>query len=268
MQASIGVVIIAKNPKSSSVARLANDIRKYISQDIHILPAVTPDSEFWQNGEFGLVNSFQLSRVEQAISVSHHEARRFSLLQNWAWSLILEEDAVLFEDPHLLRKTIDFFCSSRFESRPTALHLFPEQNGVLLKFRNLEFYRVAWLPDYAVGYILSQAAIKLSVAQFDKSKLQVADWPTFMRKLEWWAPASSLIIHPIVSEEVSATQKVRMLNQSKMRLVNKISDPGYWVGFILQISNKVCRHYGNHPILSESLRSVALSLPLKRRKKH
>jgi hypothetical protein len=202
-----------------------------------------------------------ISPIEEAISHSHNQARILAKRHGWRWALILEEDAIVLGTRDSLNLMIQEIENSQTNSHPNAIHLFPEQHGLLGHSKANNLCKIYWVPDYAVGYLLNSEALQRSIELFTSQKTQVADWPDFMRSLEWWAPNRSWVLHPLVSEEISATQKSRKHVQLSVSLPSKLVSRGYWIGIILPFFSKVFDVYGTHEIPDENLRSVLVTYP-------
>lgn len=258
----MGVVIIALDTLSLKVSQLVLELRTRGLDDVHVMSAVTPQGL----GNFesvtpasGFVDT--ISPIERAISHSHNQARLLARQQGWDWALILEEDAMVTGTKDSLDLMIQEFDHLQLNFYPVAIHLFPEQHGLLGHINKGTLYKVYWVPDYAVGYLLNSAALRESTESFATHTIQVADWPDLMRSLKWWAPKRSWALHPMVSEEISATQRTRKIAQRSIPLVRKILSRGYWIGFLLPFFAKLFKQYGNHEIPATNLRSVIISSP-------
>jgi hypothetical protein len=258
----IGVVIIALDSLSPRVSRLVSELRARGLEEILILPAVTPrEVANFQSNSVGGGLIVNISPIEEAISHSHNQARILAKRHGWRWALILEEDAIVLGTRDSLNLMIQEIENSQTNSHPNAIHLFPEQHGLLGHSKANNLCKIYWVPDYAVGYLLNSEALQRSIELFTSQKTQVADWPDFMRSLEWWAPNRSWVLHPLVSEEISATQKSRKHVQLSVSLPSKLVSRGYWIGIILPFFSKVFDVYGTHEIPDENLRSVLVTYP-------
>jgi S-adenosylmethionine/arginine decarboxylase-like enzyme len=262
VDSKIGVVIIALDSLSPRISLLVSELRTRGLDDVHVLPAVTPRevANFQSNSADGSLIA-NISPIEQAISHSHHQARIFAKQNGWGWALILEEDAVVIGTPDSLNLMIQEIENLQTNSSHIAIHLFPEQHGLLGHSTANNLCKIYWVPDYAVGYLLNSEALQKSTELFSTQKTQVADWPDFMRSLEWWAPNRSWVCHPLVSEEISATQKSRKSIQLSISLVRKMVSRGYWIGFVLPFFSKIFHVYGANEIPDENLRSVLVTNP-------
>jgi hypothetical protein len=262
MSHKLGAVIIALDTLSPSNSDLISDLRTRGISEVLVMSAVTPQ-EVGKFPPFPIDHDFRndISLVEQAISHSHNQARILARQQDWNWGLILEEDAIVAGTKDSLNLVIKEVESIGLDSVPLAIHLFPEQHGILRMKKSESLYRIHWVPDYAVGYLLNSSALRRSTELFSSQKLQVADWPNFMRKIKWFAPSQSWVLHPLVTEEISATQKSRKNIQVRISQIRKLVLPGYWIGFVLPILGKVFRLYGAHDIPDENLRSVLIAGP-------
>ena len=266
MSTKIGVVIIALDSLSPRVSLLVSELRTRGLEDVLVLPAVTPrEVANLQTDSVDGSLIAKVSPIEQAISHSHNQARILAKQRGWGWALILEEDAVVIGNRDSLNLMIQEVENLQTNSRPIAIHLFPEQHGLLGNSTANNLCKIYWVPDYAVGYLLNCEALQKSIELFSTQKIQVADWPDFMRSLEWWAPNRSWVCHPLVSEEISATQKSRKNVQLSVSLARKLVSRGYWIGFVLPFLSRFFHVYGTYEIPDENLRSVLVTNPRLRR---
>jgi len=140
-----------------------------------------------------------ISCYEFAASVSHQAARNLSLTYDPEWILILEDDAVTscnFDSE--IFKLLDEF--SLFDQDPIAIHLFPEQYGILKRFKD-DSYSVKMIPDYAVGYLMNKCAVDYAANYSNEVHNYLADWPRYFNSIPWYASRASLVSHPSPSEE-------------------------------------------------------------------
>jgi hypothetical protein len=116
----------------------------------------------------------ELSRVEVAISLSHHLARKQALISESNWCVFLEEDANLRESFSKLKKLTETLDEiNRYKGLALGIHLFPEQYGILCQKGEDPYLTVIKMPDYAVGYALNRLAIKTAVDNFDQNRIEV-----------------------------------------------------------------------------------------------
>ena len=251
---SIGAIVIALK-ESRSALRLKDLLNHMIYTEI--LEAKTP--EFLNKAK---PKKKSLSNIEMSISYSHHLARERGLNLKKDWILILEEDAIIeFKKQELL--SFLQIIENTFASKilPIGIHLFPEQFGILVGNRRNNFLRIKCLPDYAVGYILNQAAIKTSVKSFHRGKIEVADWPIFMRsKITWVCPDRSFVKHPDLNDANtrSATKLIRLSNSNRhktTRYFNRKMIPL----IVIKIGHLLNLSFGANPIESEKIRSVKIT---------
>jgi hypothetical protein len=199
--------------------------------------------------------------VEMAIAVSHHKARLRAERLGIEWTLILEEDAIInFEIAELL-KLIEEISNKFDKDSPLGIHLFPEQFGILTKHPNRNFLKVHYLPDYAVGYCLNLSAVKKSIQDFDFREVEIADWPTRIRKdIFWHAPITSLVLHPdiLLSTTKSSTIKYRKERENYL-FYKKLFRYRIFPLILIKIGHIFKLKFGRNPIESEKIRSIKLN---------
>lgn len=227
--------------------------------DITFIQAVTPNDIC----NFGEVHKHkgwprELTCIEVAISYSHIRARETALSHNVDIAIILEEDAQLgVEFLQILKNSL---IPKLVSSEPIGIHLFPEQFGILRKQKSEELYKILKIPDFAVGYVLNSYALRVLSGEIEIQKKQIADWPKLARRIFWYAPKISLVIHPnnYKGPTVSLAEKSRQnrrLNQHPLsKLRNQVN-----LGFLFYLFFKnIGRPYGKNPISSEKLRSYII----------
>jgi len=138
-----------------------------------------------------------LTCVERAASVSHQIARNIASSFDTNWVLILEDDAIIFEDFfNSLEELISLSLDKYHE--PLGYHLFPEQFGIL-KRKSANLAKILLMPDYAVAYVLNQPALRFAANNSHSCSRELADWPSYMKKISWFAPLQSCVAHPVLS---------------------------------------------------------------------
>jgi GR25 family glycosyltransferase involved in LPS biosynthesis len=251
---SIGAIVIALK-ESQSGLRLKDLLNHMIYAEI--LEAMTP--EFLKKAK---PKKKSLSKIEISISYSHHLARERGLILKKDWILILEEDAIIeFKKEELL--SFIQIVEKNFTSKkiPIGIHLFPEQFGILVGNRKNNLLRIKYLPDYAVGYILNQAAIKTSVESFRKEKIEVADWPISMRsEITWVCPDRSFVKHPDLNDTNtrSSTKLIRLRNSNRHRITRYLNRKTIPL-IIIKIGHLLNLNFGINPIESEKIRSIKIT---------
>jgi hypothetical protein len=252
--ASIGAIVIALEG-SRSGAVLQNVLSKMMNTEI--LTAKTPDSI-----KGFIPKKIELSDLEVAISYSHHLARLLSASMTNEWTIILEEDAIIQFDARtlvsLIEKVENTLC---LQKKPAGIHLFPEQFGIVTGKKNESLLQVIYLPDFAVGYILNRAAVETSINSFDTSKIEIADWPRYMRsQITWFCPDKSLVRHPDLSDlnTRSSTRLIRIERSGRFN-VRKLASYKLLPYLLIRAGNFFRLQYGSSPIESNKIRSIRLN---------
>jgi GR25 family glycosyltransferase involved in LPS biosynthesis len=255
----IGVFVISMNGSNSN-STLQNLIDHQLNlDDITFIQAVTPNDIC----NFGEVHKHkgwprELTCVEVAISHSHVRARETASSHNVDIAIILEEDAQLGVD--FLQTLKNSLIPKLAAKKPIGIHLFPEQFGILRKQKSEELYKIVKIPDYAVGYVLNSHALQVFTGQIEVQKKQIADWPKLARKIFWYAPKMSLVVHPdnykgptvSLAEKSRQTKRLNLKPISKLRIRINLS-----FLFYLYFKN-FGQVYGKNPISSEKLRSYII----------
>ena len=202
----------------------------------------------------------QLTRIERAISMSHHRARLYGRQQCWDWILILEEDAIIDED--MLLPVLVKFSNSIQLNTAFVLHLFPESFGFGFRRVCNDFIEMKRVPDCAVGYFMNKSSIVSSTASKSAASIlhQVADWPREMKTFSWWAFDASVVKHPdIYSEDLqSSTTLARNERISHKSFFAKLRFlPLLFMMFSLIPGNRRLR-YGSSPIPRETFRTIVI----------
>lgn len=200
-----------------------------------------------------------LSRVEVAISLSHHLARKQALTSKSNWCVFLEEDANLtahFSKLKKLTETLDEV--HKYKGFALGIHLFPEQYGILCQKGEDPYLAVIKMPDYAVGYALNRLAIKTAVENFNQTKIELADWPKYIRNsITWKAPLESLVTHPDLNDEniPSSTRSIRE-KRKQSSLLRKLFRLNSYKYVLFRIAGLYCTKFGQSNIHSKKLRTI------------
>ena len=253
---SITAIIISR-PGSDLSSSLMSTLDEMFYTEI--LSAITPSNLTASD----LVNGDGLTEVEIAISLSHHMARHRAMILNSDWCLIVEEDAIIkFTKEEMLLLIQNISLKFRPRDIPLGIHLFPEQFGILARKINDNFAKVRYLPDFAVGYVLNSKAVKKAMEFQNNKKIEVADWPQFMRvEITWFAPLVSFILHPDLnlSSTPSATRIHRQVRANHI-WVKKLFNQRNFPLLIIRIGHLLHAKFGNNPIDSEKIRSIIVNL--------
>lgn len=250
-------------PDSLTAPTLISNLRLNFNIEAEIISAVTPTSfgckDLGKDHIHGAGRN-RISCVENAISESHKLARMIALENGFQWSLILEEDALPQNGLSELTNALQVLDESEIGSDSLGLHLFPEQFGVLVRSKIQEVYRVLALPDFAVAYALNSQALVEVCRKTKYTKEQVADWPNFMKKINWFAVKSSMILHPDLTlpmNKSSSSIPRKLISRSKSPIsrychLRNMLLPLFGIGKLLGLS------FGNNSIASERIRSVLI----------
>jgi hypothetical protein len=185
---------------------------------IDIVTGITPQ----QLPQNVLKNEFSsLSMIEIAIAKSHEKARQIARAKNLDWVVILEDDAVPLADNGSLEAFLKQIETTFGNSDPIAVHLAPEQFGLLWKRRRDCFFRIALVPDCAVAYALNHEALEF-LSNKPTNLNEVADWPHSMKKLRWIAPLKPYFKHPQIEIEDSSTMDSRKQRRENRPVLKKI----------------------------------------------
>jgi hypothetical protein len=196
---------------------------------------------------------------EYATSLSHQAARNFAFTKGWDWTIFVEDDAEVSKDFN--SKLLDVLTYNF--SKPKhgiALHLFPEQFG-LLKILTEKIYKIILLPDYAVGYVLDRQALLYCLRESNKVHFYLADWPRFIRKLDWYCYQTSLVMHPDLRSiqnsnnsdiEIGRNQRFKQYN-----LFQRIINSRLLTIVVLKVMKFIGNSYGNAPIQAQNFRTVS-----------
>ena len=250
---SLVVLVIAL--KNSSVGlKTIGLLSKFV--DVEIIEAATPNSL--------LSHAYKPAKgvepIEMAISVSHHLARLRAKTLSRDWTLILEEDVIIKFEIEELLTLIEEIDSYNKVKIPLGIHLFPEQFGILTMIKNRGFLHVNYLPDCAVGYCLNLLAIEKTVQDFRENQVEIADWPSRIRKnILWFAPNTSLVAHPDLRLKTtkSSTSEYRK-KRKNLSLYRKLLKFKIIPFVLIKIGHILNLKFGENPVDSEKIRSVKL----------
>ena len=165
-----------------------------------------------------------ISCSEFAASISHQAARNLSLTYDAEWILILEDDAVTSRnfESEICELLDEISC---IDEDLIAIHLFPEQYGILKKF-NDNFYSVNMIPDYAVGYLMNKCVVDYAANFSSEVHNYLADWPKFLNSIPWYAPKTSMVLHPRPTGEsladFSTIELDRLKRKNDQHLTQKV----------------------------------------------
>lgn len=235
---------------SKSLPKLEHNLHE-LGLKHFVIQATTP-----QSAEFVLPAEISLSPVEVATSISHQRARTFALELGCKWAIILEDDAQILDVFGDIASLIGDIESQFGPDSELAVHLYPEQFGLLKSRFGESFYRVLSLPDCAVGYAMNRKALAASVA-IQRIEFEVADWHSEIRKFTWLAPKASLVIHPDVGDIKvrSLTSDPRNKRIRARSLMQKLVAYPFARILLLRINWPHSHRYGYNSISSEKLRT-------------
>ena len=253
MRADIEVVVISVYG-SESLPKIQNVLSE-IGYKTRVLVATTPESS-----DFILSDSATLSTVEIATSISHQRARKFALDLGCEWVIILEDDAQIADGFDDIETLIGEIERDNGRNSKLAVHLYPEQFGILKINSNKPYLRVLSVPDCAVGYAMNRHAMRatMSIKGIDQ---EVADWHPEIRKFSWFAPKFSLVTHPDVKDSKvrSLTSNPRQNRLRQSSFIEKLIKYPYLKMFLIRFPFPYASPYGSNPISSEKLRTKAFS---------
>ena len=197
-----------------------------------------------------------ISPVEQAISNSHHRARVLSSSIDADWSIILEDDAIVLNNISNLREMLQEIEGHFRIGTPLAVHLSPEQFGLLLRTKSSRYYKLPFIADCAVGYAMNRTSVRRAVAQGPQIN-EVADWPKSFRAFRWFAPVEPMVAHPDLHNisSSSATLEIRTGRSNRRSIKNRIRKYPYFKMFIFKLFSSYSQNYGIGYVQVESLRS-------------
>lgn len=256
----LGIFVLSV-PGTRDTSNLINSIQSLLHITPAVVDSVTPaslpckgvhpqDPRRHENG---------LSCIEIATSISHHRARNLAFSLGHRWALFIEDDGIpqlaIADLPNLI-SAVERVATC---DKPTGIHLFPEQFGILRQ-RNHEFLDVLSLPDYAVGYILNESALHLAEKLAPTIHLSVADWPKGITAINWFAPTQSFIIHPNLDNYPSQSQieEQRRFRATHASFAHQFLQYPFFRILVLRSARLLGLTYGKSWIGSEKIRSVAL----------
>jgi GR25 family glycosyltransferase involved in LPS biosynthesis len=252
---NVGVIVIANDGKIRNYHQLSDDFFSKFAKS-HVFCALTPSVLGCENLDDFHTHSNSLTCDEFAASLSHQVARNFSIAFELDWVLFLEDDAILSNN--FFTVLGDLIKFKDLAERELAFHLFPEQFG-LLKTSHDKLFRVIILPDYAVGYLMNLKAIKFTVGFTHIVQSFLADWPKFIKKIDWFAPHESVIRHPKIdykyNDEVSSIERFRQLKYDNYSLYDKLLSKEMLRKIILVFLKPFTKVYGNSSIKAPALRT-------------
>ena len=252
---NVGVITIANNGKIRNSHQLNEEFFSKFSKS-HIFHALTPLDLGCVNLDNSHTHTKSLTCNEFAASLSHQAARNFSVVFELDWVLFLEDDAIL--DDNFFTTLGNLIELSKFVEREVAFHLFPEQFG-LLKTTDDKLFSIMILPDYAVGYLMNLKAIKFSVRYTHLAQNFLADWPNYIKKIDWFAPYESMIRHPKLdynyTDKISSIEKFRQLKYDSYSFHDKLLSRGMLRKMLLMFLKPFTKVYGNSSIKAPLLRT-------------
>lgn len=234
-------------------SRLELELKNIASLRVEIMHAMTPTDlncgeRCTQHAPFG--RNRKISCREAAVSMSHTLARELAAQRDNQYFMFIEDDAVV--DSIKLDALIqELFRTQGMHAKALAIHLFPEQYGILSFAINGFLRKLSMIPDYAVGYILNRKALDVFNLNNKNARNEIADWPKFARKIHWFAPFSTPIRHPDNpnSSYLISSRTLRRKSNLELDFRGKFR----YAKFLLLGSQK--RRYGNNTIDNEKLRT-------------
>jgi len=252
---NVGVIVIANDGKIRNDHQL-NDAFFCKFAKSHIFRALSPLFLGCENPDNNHSHTESLTCNEFAASLSHQAARNFAVVFELDWVLFLEDDAILADDFFV---TLDNLTgSNEFAEKEVAFHLFPEQFG-LLKTAYNKLFSIIILPDYAVGYLMNLKAIKFTVGYTHHAQNFLADWPKYIKKINWFAPYESMIRHPKLdykySDELSSIEKFRQIKHESYSFYDKLLSRELMRKIFLVFLKPFTKAYGDSSIKAPLLRT-------------
>lgn len=252
---NVGVIVIANEGRIRNYRQLNDGFFRKFSKS-HVFCALTPLVLGCENLDVFHTHSNGLTCNEFAASLSHQVARNYSIVFELDWVLFLEDDAILSDN--FFTVLDDLIKSRDFTEKEMAFHLFPEQFG-LLKTSYNKLFSVIILPDYAVGYLMNLEAIKFSIGFTHIVQNFLADWPKFIKKISWFAPSESIIIHPTLdyryNDKISSIEKFRQLKHDSYSLYDKLFSREMLRKILLIFLKPFTKAYGSSSIKAPALRT-------------
>jgi GR25 family glycosyltransferase involved in LPS biosynthesis len=245
---NVGVIVIANDGIIRNYHQLNDSFFSKFSKS-HIFCALTPLALGCENLDNNHTHIKSLTCNEFAASLSHQAARNFSVVFELDWILFLEDDAILTDN--FFTALGDLIEIKKFTERKVAFHLFPEQFG-LLKTAHDKLFSIIILPDYAVGYLMNLEAIKFTVGYTHYAQNFLADWPKYIKKIEWFAPYESMIRHPKLDykyiDKISSIEKFRQLKHDNYSFYDKLLSREMLRKIFLLLLKPFTKPYGNSSI--------------------
>lgn len=232
---------------------LESELLKIHSLHLEIVQATTPidlnciEPCSWHS-PFGV--NRKISCREAAVSMSHVRARKRAAQSDSQYFMFLEDDAIV--DYSKLKALFDKLLRIKhMQVNAFAIHLFPEQYGIISYAAKDELLKLSMIPDYAVGYILNRKALNIFNSKSQNAVNEIADWPQFAKRIDWYAPFDSPIRHPKDSKSsyLVSSRILRRKSNAKFDVSGKIR----FIRFLLMGSNN--RKYGQNLIDNEKLRT-------------
>ena len=212
----------------------------------------THDKEMY--GQHGSVFGRFVTCTEFAIRESHRLVLQ-TASANTQLLLVLEEDST---PCHKLDELVPLLKSIEELPGKIAVHLFPEQYGILEKTRIASLYRILSMPDYANSYLLNKSAIEfLKHSDLDKSD-SIADWPRAYLELDWFASKKSFFLHE-KNEVPSLNFKNRAISRQNSNPKMRQQFRNILKFLIFKFAQLVGEPYGQNQIETSFLRSSLLS---------
>jgi GR25 family glycosyltransferase involved in LPS biosynthesis len=250
-----GIVVIALNGE----IRNSHQINlKFLSKfsKFEILESITPFDLGCNSQLKNHYHSRDLTCVERAASVSHQVARNIASTFDTDWVIIMEDDAIIGKN--FFTFLFEIATTKFFQiQKPIGFHLFPEQFGVL-KTISTNVAKVYLIPDYAVAYALNKQALKFSMGSSDQCSRFLADWPKFLKSINWFAPLQSTVFHPEMSSKFDLNSSIQLSRNNRLSQLNRFSIYDKFKRLILIVSALFLRDLGTAKISSPKLRSKYL----------
>ena len=251
---SFSFVIISLH-NSSQIDYLVDQLRLIGPKNIQILPASRPsdiDKDF-----VGRIKN--ISSVERAIALSHHRARALGNSLESDWVISLEEDALPTSNFEFLPHFLTTVAKQFGVGRQIAVHLAPEQFGLLINKPCNVILRTLMLADCAVAYGLNQEALKRSMKVKFKEN-EVADWPKFIKRFQWVSPLKPIFSHPDLKlpSTSSATSEIREKMNFRKGFIKKLLRFSNFKLITFLVISSFGYPYGNGYVANERFRSKVI----------
>jgi GR25 family glycosyltransferase involved in LPS biosynthesis len=191
-----------------------------------------------------------LSCREVAAALSHSRAKELAFAEGKEWNIFLEDDS------ELIRSENSEFIASLLKLPPEIpffVHLFPEQNGILMSSQYPGMNSIRKIPDYANAYAVNAEGLKLFLKNTDRSHLYLADWPRLSPRIKRIATSRSVFRHPFQSIDSSLISDERNLIQTNSRAFAITYRIKQAVFRIIRIPSA---KFGAEYIANENLRSI------------